>query len=110
LATDPEARVLFPALPEKKVVGLERGPLSLVSTTEELLDRKVAAPVYKAENTAVGIRQADHVALSIRKKLAIASPTTGGRSVGIVCSRPQTMEFSLVLEAYFKQFSRFPNT
>jgi hypothetical protein len=30
---------------EKKIVGLERGPLSLVSTTEELLDRKVAAPV-----------------------------------------------------------------
>jgi hypothetical protein len=29
----------------KKVVGLERGPLSLVSTTEEILDRKVAAPV-----------------------------------------------------------------
>jgi hypothetical protein len=30
---------------QKKVVGLERGPLSLVSTIEELLDRKVAAPV-----------------------------------------------------------------
>jgi hypothetical protein len=29
----------------KKVVSLEQGPLSLVSTTEELLDRKVAAPV-----------------------------------------------------------------
>jgi hypothetical protein len=29
----------------KKVVGLERGPLSLLSTTEELLERKVAAPV-----------------------------------------------------------------
>jgi hypothetical protein len=47
LATDPEARVRFPALPdflgEKTVVGLERGPL--VSTTEELLDRKVAALV-----------------------------------------------------------------
>jgi hypothetical protein len=43
LATDPEAQVRFPALPEKKIVGLERGPLSLVSTTEELLDRKVAA-------------------------------------------------------------------
>jgi hypothetical protein len=42
-----EIRVRFPALPEKKkkVVGLERGPLSLVTTTEELLDRKVAAPV-----------------------------------------------------------------
>jgi hypothetical protein len=45
LATDTEARVRFPALQEKKVVGLERGPLSLVSTTEELLKRKVAAPV-----------------------------------------------------------------
>jgi hypothetical protein len=30
---------------QKNVVGLERGPLSLVSTTKELLDRKVAAPV-----------------------------------------------------------------
>jgi hypothetical protein len=30
---------------QKKVVGLKRGPLSLVSTTEELLYRKVAAPV-----------------------------------------------------------------
>jgi hypothetical protein len=30
---------------KKKVVGLERGPLSLVSTTEELLDRTVADPV-----------------------------------------------------------------
>jgi hypothetical protein len=45
LATDPEARVRFPGLPEKKLVGLERGPLSFVSTTEELLDRKVAAHV-----------------------------------------------------------------
>jgi hypothetical protein len=79
LTTDPEARVRFPTLPEKKVVGLERGPLSIVSTTEELLDRKVAAPVYKTGNMAVGIRHADHVATSIRKKLAITSPTSGGR-------------------------------
>jgi hypothetical protein len=48
-------------------VGLERGPLSLVSTTEELLGRKVATPVYKTENMDVGIRHADHVAPSIRK-------------------------------------------
>jgi hypothetical protein len=41
-----EARVRFPTLPEKKkAMGLEWGPLSLVSTTEELLDRKVEAPV-----------------------------------------------------------------
>jgi hypothetical protein len=36
---------LIPGTTKKKVVGLERGPPSLVSTTEELLDRKVAAPV-----------------------------------------------------------------
>jgi hypothetical protein len=35
----------IPATARKKVVGLDRGPLSLVSTTEELLDRKIAAPV-----------------------------------------------------------------
>jgi hypothetical protein len=28
-----------------EVVGLERGPLDLVSTTEELLERKVTVPV-----------------------------------------------------------------
>jgi hypothetical protein len=35
----------IPGTTRKKVVGLEWGPLSLVSTTEELLDRKVAATV-----------------------------------------------------------------
>jgi hypothetical protein len=35
----------IPGTTRKKVVGLERGPFSLVSATEELLDRKVAAPV-----------------------------------------------------------------
>jgi hypothetical protein len=35
----------IPDTTRKKVVGLEQGPLSLVSTTEELLDRKVEAPV-----------------------------------------------------------------
>jgi hypothetical protein len=82
-------------------VGLERGALSLVSTTEELLDRKVAAPVYKIENTTLGIRHVDHVAPSNLQKLAITSPTSGVRSVGIVRSRTQTMEFSLVLTLSF---------
>jgi hypothetical protein len=66
-----------------------------MSTTEELFDRKVPAPVYKTGNTAVGIRHADHMAPSIRTKLAITSLTSGGRSVGIVRSRTQTMEFFL---------------
>jgi hypothetical protein len=52
---------------KKKVMALERGPLSLVSTTEDLLDRKLEAPICKTENTALGIRHADHMAPSIRK-------------------------------------------
>jgi hypothetical protein len=35
----------FPALPKKKSSGSGTGSTQLVSTTEELLDRKVAAPV-----------------------------------------------------------------
>jgi hypothetical protein len=35
----------IPGTTIKKSSGSERGPLSLVSRTEELLDRKVAAPV-----------------------------------------------------------------
>jgi hypothetical protein len=38
LATDPEVRVRFPSLPDF-LRSLERGPLSLVSTIEELLAR-----------------------------------------------------------------------
>jgi hypothetical protein len=68
-------------------MGLERGPLGLVSTTEELLGRN-------SSGTAVGIRHADHVAPSIRKKLALTSLTSGGRSVGIVHLRTEAAEFN----------------
>jgi hypothetical protein len=63
-------------------VRLERGALSLVNTTEEPIERK------KTENTAVGIRRADHVALT--------SATSGGRSVGIIRSRNKATGFNLV--------------
>jgi hypothetical protein len=39
----------IPGTTKKNIVGLERGSLSLVSTTEEPLDRKVAAPVENRE-------------------------------------------------------------
>jgi hypothetical protein len=55
------------------------------------LKEKVAAPVYKTDNTAVRIRCADYVA----KKLALTSPTNGDRWVGTVLSRTQATEFSL---------------
>jgi hypothetical protein len=47
LAADPEASGSIPDVARFFCVamGLERGPLSLVSIKEELLERKVAAPV-----------------------------------------------------------------
>jgi hypothetical protein len=48
-------------------VGLERGPLRFVSTTEELLERKSSGSGLKIEVTSVGIGHADRVSLSIRK-------------------------------------------
>ena len=46
--------------------------------------------------TAVGTRCADHVTPLYPQKLALTSPTGGGRPVGIVRSRTKTTEFSLV--------------
>jgi hypothetical protein len=77
-------------------VGLERGPRSLVSITEELLGRKSSGSGLETKNTAIGIRYANRVAPSIRKNLAPTLPTSGGRSVGIVSSRTKATEFSLV--------------
>jgi hypothetical protein len=50
-----------------EIVGLEQGPLSLVSTIEELLGRKSSGSGLETENTGVGIRHTDHVASFIRK-------------------------------------------
>jgi hypothetical protein len=51
-----------------EVLGLERGPLSLVCITEELHDWKSSGSwSRKSRLTAVGIRCADHAKSSIRK-------------------------------------------
>jgi hypothetical protein len=51
-----------------EVVGLERGPRSLVIITEELLEWKSSGSrPRKSRLTAVGIRCTDHAAPSIRK-------------------------------------------
>jgi hypothetical protein len=72
-------------------VCLERGPLSLVSTIEELLGRKSSGSGLGTEITAVGISRADHATLLYPPKVA-TSPTSGGRSVGIVRSRTKATE------------------
>ena len=48
--------------------------------------------------TAVGTRCADHVTPLYPQKLALTSPTGGGRSVDIVRVRTKATEFSLVSE------------
>jgi hypothetical protein len=80
-----------------EVVVLERDPLSPVSIIEELLGRKSSGFDLETENTDMGIHCADHATLSIDKKLALTSPTSGGHSVGIVRSRTKAMEFVLFI-------------
>ena len=50
----------------------------------------------KQRLTAVGTRCADHVTPLYPQKLALTSPTGGGRSVGIVRVRTKATEFSLI--------------
>jgi hypothetical protein len=76
-------------------VGLERGPLSLVSVTEELLEWKNSGSgSRKSGLMAVGIRRADH-ATHYPQMLALTSPTSGGRSVGMVRLLTKTTEFTV---------------
>jgi hypothetical protein len=79
-------------------VGLVRGPLSLVSTTEELLGRQSSGFGRENIEYGLGICHAGHVTPSVCKKLALTSPTSGGRSVGIVRSRTQATEFYSSIE------------
>jgi hypothetical protein len=80
----------------REVVGLERGPLSFVSTTEELLGRKSSGSGL--ESREYGRRDSSRWPRDILypKKLALTSLTSSGSSVGIVRSRTRGTEFSLV--------------
>jgi hypothetical protein len=76
-------------------VGLERGPLSLVSTIEELPKRKSSGSGLERREYGRRDSHADHVDL-IPQMFALTSPTSGGRSVGIVRWRTQDTEFSFL--------------
>jgi hypothetical protein len=78
-------------------VGLERGPLSLVSTIEELLGRKSSGSGLVSRES--GRRNPSRWPRDTfyPQKLALTSPTSGGRSVGIVSSRTEATEFSFSL-------------
>jgi hypothetical protein len=70
-------------------VSLKRGPLSLVSTIEELLERKSSGSGL--ENREYGRRDPSRLLRGTLypHKLALYSPTSGGPSVGIVRSQTQ---------------------
>jgi hypothetical protein len=75
-----------------EVADLEWGPLSLVSKTEKVLERKSSGSGL--ENKEYGRRDLlrwPHGTL-YPQKLAPTSPTSGGRSVGIVRSQTQATE------------------
>jgi hypothetical protein len=101
-------RIFWKKKKEKQVVGLERGPLRLVSTTEELLDKKSSGSCL--ENREYGRRDPSRCPRGTLypQKLATTLPRSGGRSVGIVCLRTQTMEFSFFLVFYDKFPTRIP--
>jgi hypothetical protein len=76
-------------------VGLERGPLSLVSTIELLVRNSSGSGLESRE-----YGRGDQLLLSrdilYLQYLALTSRTSGGRSIGIVRSRTQAMEFSFL--------------
>jgi hypothetical protein len=85
-------------------VGLERGPLGLVSTDEELLGRKSSGSGLETREHGIWIRRADHATPSIHKKLALTSSTSGGRSVDIVCSGTKATELFRVILLFNQAF------
>jgi hypothetical protein len=77
-----------------EVAGLERGPLSLMSTTEELLETKSSSSGLETRKYGSRDPSSWPRGTLYQQKLALSSPTSGGHSVGIVRSRTQAMEFS----------------
>jgi hypothetical protein len=87
-------QVRFPTLRDfLRSSGSGTGPLSLVRVTKEILGWKSSGSGSKNPRlTAVGVRCVDHASPS-PQKLALSSPTSGGRSVVIVRLRTKGTDF-----------------
>jgi hypothetical protein len=64
-----------------------------VSANEELLGRKGSGSSLKTENTAMEIHCSNNANTLSPERVALTSPTSGSRSVGIVRSRTNAMGF-----------------
>jgi hypothetical protein len=95
LAIDPEAGFDSRHHQKKKLVGLELGPLSLVSTTDEILDRKISG--YCLENLEYGRRDPSRWPRGIlypQKLASLRRQATVARSVLFVRGpRPWSLVF-----------------
>jgi hypothetical protein len=79
-----------------EVVSLEWGPLSLVSTNGELLERKSSCSSLESREYGRWDPSCWPRGTLCPPKLALTLPTSGSHSVGIVRLRTQAMEFRLV--------------
>jgi hypothetical protein len=79
-----------------EVVFLEWGPLSLVTTIEGLLERKSSCSGLESREYGRRDPSRRPRGTLYPQKFALTSPTSGGRSLGIVGSRTRPTEFSLV--------------
>jgi hypothetical protein len=80
-----------------EAIGLERGPLSLVSAIEGLIGRKSSG--YGLESRYYDRRDPSRWPRGslYPQNLALTSPSSGGCSIGIVRSWTQATEFSFIL-------------
>jgi hypothetical protein len=75
-----------------ELVGLERAPLSLVSTIEELLERKGSGFCLESQEYGHGDLPQWPRGTPLSAKVSINFPTSDGLSVGIVGSRTKATE------------------
>jgi hypothetical protein len=78
-------------------MGLERGPLSLVNTTEKLLGRNSSSSGLENREYGHGVPLCWPRDIHYTQKLALTSPTSSGRSFGIVLSQTKAKGFSFGL-------------
>jgi hypothetical protein len=84
-----------------EIVFLERAPLSLVRITEELLNGKVAAPGLKTEINDRGDSLCWPRDNLYPLNLALISPTSVGRSVGMFLLRAKLSIFVFVFDKIY---------
>jgi hypothetical protein len=89
-------------------VGQERGPLSLMSTTEELFEEKSSSSSLSNQEYGHGAPLRSPCDTHYPQKLALTLPTSGGRSVSIVLLRAQAMEFSSFRHVHQRLFPLHP--